>query len=245
MESISNRPWEMEPDVLEWQDEETGYWCRIKRQSLGHLCGYVQVPMELAAADYESFDVHWGVTYAGCGHPDVVGSPKDKFWIGFDCAHAGDYVPFAVGDRFCTPNEEYRTIGYVRLHVEKLAKQAKKICDSKERRKSSAPYKTRSSYKTTLRVGVWLENFVPEALSIGVQNTPMLNSNCWVTIGELEVDLVKLGFDIPTSEELAHMKELHSQAEKEQRRADLLKRIAALDSLPTDAYEQTDSFKKS
>src|SRR5581483_4397121 len=35
-------------------------------------------------------DVHGGLTF---GHPDVPcdkGQPDDGYWIGFDCAHAGD-----------------------------------------------------------------------------------------------------------------------------------------------------------
>lgn len=54
----------------------------------GHLCGYVRIPSDhpYHYKTYEdmSIDCHGGLTYGKChcGH-----------WIGFDCAHCGDYVP--------------------------------------------------------------------------------------------------------------------------------------------------------
>lgn len=38
-------PWQTEPDRVQWQDEETGYWCLIRRNwRIGQLCGYVAIP---------------------------------------------------------------------------------------------------------------------------------------------------------------------------------------------------------
>lgn len=54
----------------------------------GHLCGYIQIP------DYhpyfkdkdkcDNMDCHGGITF---------NQAHDEHWIGFDCAHSGDYVP--------------------------------------------------------------------------------------------------------------------------------------------------------
>lgn len=52
----------------------------IKHNMLGYRCGYVECPEELYNED---FDVHGGITYAGF----LLGK---SFYIGFDCAHAGD-----------------------------------------------------------------------------------------------------------------------------------------------------------
>ncbi len=52
----------------------------------GHLCGYVRIPKELLLSDYDdSIDCHGGLTFC-----QALG---DEFWIGFDCAHTGDYAP--------------------------------------------------------------------------------------------------------------------------------------------------------
>lgn len=37
-------PWDSEPDEMEWVDEKTGYACMIRRNQMGSLCGYVEVP---------------------------------------------------------------------------------------------------------------------------------------------------------------------------------------------------------
>lgn len=65
-----------------------GLRCKVVRSLyLGHYCGYVEIPRVLRDADFESFDsefdfdVHGGVTF------------NDGRWVGFDCAHAGDFVP--------------------------------------------------------------------------------------------------------------------------------------------------------
>lgn len=56
---------------------------------LGHYCGYVELPASsrlvgLPTQDID-IDVHGGVTFSE--------QVNDHWTIGFDCAHAGDYVP--------------------------------------------------------------------------------------------------------------------------------------------------------
>jgi hypothetical protein len=90
---LPDRPWESEPDNAEWVDEVTGYKCRIHRaEDLKHLCGYVGIPKShpMWGQDYEKIDkyvvVHGGVTYSKTDEDGV-------HWVGFDCAHADDFVP--------------------------------------------------------------------------------------------------------------------------------------------------------
>ena len=95
------RPWENEPDHAEWEQEVSGYKCRISRmEGSGALCGYVGIPKghkywgviydegdeELdAIAD----DVHGGFTYTEEG--------DDGYWyFGFDTTHADDFAPKLV-----------------------------------------------------------------------------------------------------------------------------------------------------
>ena len=79
------------PSHLEWQED--GLDLRIERSSLGNYCGYVRVPsmdkqriLDLS----EQLRVHGGITF------------NDGEWVGFDCAHHGDYLPHLGGLRVWT-----------------------------------------------------------------------------------------------------------------------------------------------
>ena len=88
-------PWRDEPDSALWQDEATGLWCLAIRQDHGAWCAYVGVPPGHGAhgLDYDDAEdqfpvtVHGGLTYAK--HRD-----DETWWLGFDCLHAGDLVPW-------------------------------------------------------------------------------------------------------------------------------------------------------
>lgn len=84
----------MDNQVKEW--EHAGFKCTvIKHSTMGHYCGYVWLPKDHPLVDQgERYinnlaSVHGGVTYNAW---EEVG--KEKFYVvGFDCGHAGDYVP--------------------------------------------------------------------------------------------------------------------------------------------------------
>lgn len=82
--------WKNEPDMLSWKTGE--YHCVILRNWSGILCGYVGVKEDhpLYGKDYYDlgFSCHGGLTYSGNSVMD-----KDRWYIGFDCAHAFDYIP--------------------------------------------------------------------------------------------------------------------------------------------------------
>lgn len=145
-----------EPNELAWTDPATGLKCLILRQQqLGHLCGYVRPPHKLAKRlraygrlRYGTFmgkmrrklayehpmvkrvRVHGGLTYCGSR---LDGKGHGHTWIGFDCAHAGDLVPFMheltkdwqsahYGSRFSSP-DVYRNLAYVKEECTRLAAQ--------------------------------------------------------------------------------------------------------------------------
>jgi hypothetical protein len=95
------------------------------------LCGYVGVDREhpLFGVHYDDTPdlyVHGGLTFSG-NFPD-----KEEWFFGFDCGHAGDYVPglFVAyeqlglpTEQFIVPGDTYRDIDYVREEVKDLAKQ--------------------------------------------------------------------------------------------------------------------------
>lgn len=64
-----------------------GYGAAIERKPSGHLCGYVEVSREI---DENDIVCHGGATFCG---PIMDFFPAFKRWIGFDCAHHGDWTP--------------------------------------------------------------------------------------------------------------------------------------------------------
>jgi hypothetical protein len=86
--------------------------------------------------------VHGGLTFSGgcqeggkiC-HTPADGVDDTVHWFGFDCAHAGDYVPgmariyedIPLLAREQAMSEYYRDIEYVKAEVEKLAAQLKAV----------------------------------------------------------------------------------------------------------------------
>lgn len=125
--SPKDGPWLDEPDWLEFT--HAGFACRITRvPGMGHLCGYVALPLTHPCAglgyDAVPVSVHGGWTYAKDHFP---GKRTKAFWVlGFDCGHANDYAPYMpqgmwhVLNLMCEamgPTREYRTIDYVRAEL--------------------------------------------------------------------------------------------------------------------------------
>lgn len=133
-------PWQSEPDKVQWQDTDTGLPCLIVRNHAGSLCGYVGVSESHPEFGHHYWDVpadvHGGLTFSdscdgGCEeesicHIPAEGEPDHVWWLGFDCAHSGDYSPL---DRYFTDGDVYRDIGYVEDQVRRLAQQLKEMED--------------------------------------------------------------------------------------------------------------------
>lgn len=133
-------PWENEPDRLLWKSQ--GFDCLINRNPLGSWCGYVGLPKGhlLYGAHYNELydrnlqiEVHGGLTYSEYCQGDICHPHSDEdegptFWLGFDCAHAGDLVPSLQDSSLPKGLRSmqgiiYRDIEYVRGEVENLARQ--------------------------------------------------------------------------------------------------------------------------
>jgi hypothetical protein len=116
------KPWETEPDYLNWIDANTGYACVIKRNpTTGALCGYVRLPGGHLDKLSSVTDVHGGITFAGGLH-SLSGETLEGFYIGFDCAHHGDFLP-----EYDKTKGVYRDFAYVRSEVESMARQLAKF----------------------------------------------------------------------------------------------------------------------
>lgn len=117
-----------EPDLL--TGEAHGYIIEIKRHpTLGHLCGYIDVPNDHPWAKCKQYDVpakvHGGITFGPHAKVD-----ESCFRIGFDCAHYLDYSPgmlrykqYGLGTKI--GKETYKNMEFVMRECEKLAAQAK------------------------------------------------------------------------------------------------------------------------
>lgn len=130
--------WDNEPDRKQWEDKETGLPCLIIRNDLGNLCGYVGVDKNHIFFHKEYYEinveVHGGLTYSGecngriCHEANEIKEENETWWLGFDCAHYGDFSPGLSKYRgFDLLNEviDYKDLTYVEGECEALAKQIK------------------------------------------------------------------------------------------------------------------------
>ena len=107
-------PWMDEPDRLQWSQQEFVFI--ILRSAYGHLCGYIRVPKghPWDGVNYNHISgvhVHGGLTF----------SERDSngyWWVGFDCAHAGDYSPGMTWET--VKPDRYKSITYVKAELDKL-----------------------------------------------------------------------------------------------------------------------------
>jgi len=135
--------WDDEPDKMQWLDKDSGLPCLILRGPSGALCGYVGVAPghhnyevehdNAKDMDGGDLDAHGGLTFSRmCPPKDEVhvhdicheADDDDRWWLGFDCAHLGDYSPkmderYRVNDR----DESYRNVKYVKEECRRLAAQ--------------------------------------------------------------------------------------------------------------------------
>ena len=136
-------PWKSEPDKKQWQDQTTKLPCLIVRGPFGALCGYVGVTKDHPAfgtnwEDNLPLSMHGGQTFGSLCVPDnkehdichVVepGEEDHVWWIGFDCAHSGDFCPASGKEGiFLKYNSTYKNWQYVENEVTQLAAQLSKL----------------------------------------------------------------------------------------------------------------------
>lgn len=116
-------PWHLEPSLVQFTSH--GFPCVVLRTHSGHLCGYVGVPADNPYAqghlNPETLKVHGGVTWSKLYDSKPGPQANDLFWIGFDCAHSGDFSPEL--DKRVPLGGTYRNIGYVTAECCALARQ--------------------------------------------------------------------------------------------------------------------------
>lgn len=126
-----NRP----ADVLA-KDEHFGFQWVIVHNGIGYRCGYVRVPLGhpwhgkgWSDDGIEDVSVHGGITYAEADMPCDAPGPDTDWWLGFDCAHAGDAPDPAlpqnrIGRLMLSSRNVVRSQAYVEAECLSLCKQA-------------------------------------------------------------------------------------------------------------------------
>lgn len=131
---MTEKIWENEPNYKTFMLGD--YHCVIIRnRSLGHLCGYVGVSYDhpFYAKHYSEFGelvrVHGELTYSAYGIKKLNENPN-MWYLGFDCAHYGDFVP-SMENLFHFKKEEYaksyKTIEFVENELVQLVDQLEEI----------------------------------------------------------------------------------------------------------------------
>jgi len=138
------------PTRAQWTDAATGLPCLAHRGPCGALCGYVGVPEghPWHGKPYGTVDAqaHGGLTFSdrcveavtddghGICHKVEPGEDDAVWWLGFDCAHAGDLCPqtSALLRRVGHPvrmrlGETYRDLAYVQSECAALAAQIAEV----------------------------------------------------------------------------------------------------------------------
>ena len=128
--------WQTEFDHIYWVDISTGFLCKIQRNSLGSLCGYVSIPFRDNLPDEDTLEVHGGITYfkkddvlfdislekeAELKDKYGITIPKSSVTYGFDCAHYNDYSP--LQHLILGEPQHYKSVNFVTKEIEKLSKQ--------------------------------------------------------------------------------------------------------------------------
>lgn len=133
MTGKTSKPWEEEPNYH--TEIYRGYDILIRRHSgMGHLCGYVRAPLnsKFYCKDHYSFPVcclsaHGGITYSGfiksADCPSELDIDEMGWWIGFDCGHYMDYIPYIQTNYPDAYETCYRDFNYVRKECRDLADQ--------------------------------------------------------------------------------------------------------------------------
>ena len=106
-----------------WQTP-AGLRAVVVTTDMGHKCGYVGVPVgrPFHGKHYDDVDVevHGGLTWSDAGGEEGYPVAGTEWWLGYDCAHAGDYVP-RLGR--IQGDDVYRDLDFCIRECESLARQ--------------------------------------------------------------------------------------------------------------------------
>lgn len=102
-----------------------GFNTAIKRIGENHLCGYVEVPDNLTI-NIHDIECHGGITF---NQKNVDFFPTNGRYIGFDCAHAGDWSPYFPT---ISGTETYKDTGFVLNEIWQVVQQLEKLLEGEQ-----------------------------------------------------------------------------------------------------------------
>jgi hypothetical protein len=118
------------PDRLLSEGEAYGFQWVVAHNTMGYRCGYIRLPENHPwhGCDYDIIDasVHGGLTFSEPDESGIRPHPDSGWWIGFDCAHAGDRPDPALfpGGYSLFSYGKIRTQEYVEAQCKQLCEQA-------------------------------------------------------------------------------------------------------------------------
>jgi hypothetical protein len=106
--------WSNEPDDITWYHADCYIVCSMHRHpQFGFWCGYLG--LDYIPEEPESIPFHGGLTYnyafLRCYSP-AENEPLIKAWLGFDCGHLFDLLPFEF-ESCDNTNSQYCNLEYV------------------------------------------------------------------------------------------------------------------------------------
>lgn len=118
------------PNVEHWQKwrkraAAPDFLAQAKRYPTGDAANFLRD----RAKELESYEayVEWSEAALIC-HKVETGEDGDIWWLGFDCAHAGDYSPgYQKLEWFVDHGDEYRNWAWVTQETKSLAQQLKAV----------------------------------------------------------------------------------------------------------------------
>lgn len=129
------------PDMLLAKGIHEGFEWEVTSNGIGYRCGYVRIPPghPWHGKFYEDIDpdVHGGLTFAEADTDCGKGGEDNAWWLGFDCAHAGDAADPSLPGRdgrpldhlYLLPHSAWdviRTTEYVEAECRSLIDQARR-----------------------------------------------------------------------------------------------------------------------
>jgi hypothetical protein len=131
-------PWDNEPD--EWEGVIDGFECCARRNATFETWGgYVAVPETHPAHDLDLLQelrCHGGVTHCGplySSLDQMKSSLAPCTWVGFDCGHAGDFMPglYKLQHSFMLAGihdkHVYRGLDFVKAELTDMVQQLRKL----------------------------------------------------------------------------------------------------------------------
>jgi hypothetical protein len=121
------------PDSLLLKGEHAGFEWEVTSNGIGYRCGYVRIPAghpwhgsDIDDEALGEVEVHGGLTFAAADTDCGKGGEDNAWWVGFDCAHAGDSPDPEIGRGaiMLGLRGTIRTTGYVAAECRRLADQA-------------------------------------------------------------------------------------------------------------------------